>query len=333
MWKSLVVLACVSSSLAQALSGSFTVMTYNVAGLPEPFSGGKPATNTPLISQRLAPYNVINVQEDFNYHDKLYAQDKHVHRTGTSGPIPFGSGLNTLSDFPIVQQKRVTWDDCYINSADCLTPKGFHYVRIRIADGVFFDFYNLHADAGGDQQDRDARKSNFNQIVNFANTHSIGMPIVVMGDTNTIYTHTFDGDTIRNFGSALSLTDSWVLNKRGGRVPLVGEQENRCPIPFPAGASQEDMDRCEHLDKVLVRGGAGISATPGSHGNENAKFLDGEGKPLSDHHPVVSRINWTLSSKIRLGDPRGGNGGDSFNTINAEPLTSLSIRTDRKSVV
>lgn len=76
---------------AAATSGTFNVLTYNVAGLPEGLSSGKPATNTPLISPRLGAYDIVNVQEDFNYHAALYAGDNHPYRTATSGGVPFGT--------------------------------------------------------------------------------------------------------------------------------------------------------------------------------------------------------------------------------------------------
>jgi hypothetical protein len=34
------------------------------------------------------------------------------------------------------------------SSADCLTPKGFTFMRVKIAEGAVIDMYNLHADAG-----------------------------------------------------------------------------------------------------------------------------------------------------------------------------------------
>jgi hypothetical protein len=34
------------------------------------------------------------------------------------------------------------------SSADCLTPKGFSFMRVKFADGVTIDAYNMHADAG-----------------------------------------------------------------------------------------------------------------------------------------------------------------------------------------
>src|SRR5690242_9383558 len=73
------------ASAAPATSGTFSVLTYNVAGLPEGLSSGHPATNTKPIGQRINGYDVVNVQEDFNYHADLYSTDQHPYRTPTSG--------------------------------------------------------------------------------------------------------------------------------------------------------------------------------------------------------------------------------------------------------
>lgn len=39
-------------------------------------------------------------------------------------------------------------ESVYNSSADCLTPKGFTFMRVKLAEGVWVDAYNLHADAG-----------------------------------------------------------------------------------------------------------------------------------------------------------------------------------------
>ena len=41
-----------------------------------------------------------------------------------------------------------TFTDSDRSSADCLTPKGFTFMRVKFAEGVWVDAYNLHADAG-----------------------------------------------------------------------------------------------------------------------------------------------------------------------------------------
>src|SRR3990170_1666609 len=113
--------AAASTKAQVAASGSFSVLSYNIAGLPLGIGDGDPETNTPIIGSRLGSYDIIHVQEDFNYHASLYAADNHPHRTPTSGGVPFGDGLNTLSNYPIEDFQRVTWDDCSSGSGDCLT--------------------------------------------------------------------------------------------------------------------------------------------------------------------------------------------------------------------
>ena len=104
-------------SLAQT-SGSFNTLTFNVAGLPAALNGndvpGDKTTNTARIGELFTKYNIslIHVQEDFNYHATLYASDKHPYRTPTSGGVPFGSGLNSLSNFPYASFNRIKWNTC-----------------------------------------------------------------------------------------------------------------------------------------------------------------------------------------------------------------------------
>lgn len=104
-------------ALAQT-SGTFNTLTFNVAGLPGFLNGndvpGDKETNTARIGELFTKYDIslIHVQEDFNYHATLYANDKHPYRTPTSGGVPFGSGLNSLSNFPYTGFQRVKWNTC-----------------------------------------------------------------------------------------------------------------------------------------------------------------------------------------------------------------------------
>ncbi len=56
-------LACAGVAHAQSSVGVLDVLTYNVAGLPEGISSSNPATNTPLLAPKLAPYALVHVQE------------------------------------------------------------------------------------------------------------------------------------------------------------------------------------------------------------------------------------------------------------------------------
>ncbi|KAJ8092441.1 hypothetical protein PM082_023694 [Marasmius tenuissimus] len=315
MLAALVLVPLLSSVVSAQTSGSFSVLTYNVAGLPELLSSGDPVVNTPLISPRLKPFNIINVQEDFNFHAALYANDNHAFRTPTSGGVPFGDGLNTLSDFTFIDLERTKWDKCNLNEGDCLTPKGFTFTRVRVAPFAWIDVYNLHTDAGSDDGDRSARASNLAQLTAYIQTRSMGVPVIVMGDTNSRYTSDVDSDSLHALLDSGGFTDSWVKNIRGGDFPVKGTPALTCPFPFPAGTSQSTMNACEVVDKILVRGGEVLGLEATSYRTANGDFVNGTGAPLSDHYPQTSVVAWVLSQTVRLGDLVGGPHGDAFNDV------------------
>ncbi|PPQ89447.1 hypothetical protein CVT25_012826 [Psilocybe cyanescens] len=319
------VLIAIQSVLGAQIVGNLTVLSYNVAGLPELLSSGNPAVNTPLISPRLKPYSIINVQEDFNYHAALYASDNHAFRTPTSGGAGIGSGLNSLSDFPYIDLARTKWTDCNLNSGDCLTPKGFTFARVRVSDGVWLDVYNMHTDAGSDAGDIAARGKNFAQVAAHIAAWSPGMPVLVMGDTNARYTRPGDGETLRGFLAGTGTTDLWVSKIRGGVAPALGADALVCEFPFAEGTPQATMDACETVDKIFVRPSAAVSFLALTFANANSAFLDSAGAPLSDHYPITSTISWKLSSSIRLGDTIGGPHGSAFNDIPSLLSTSSSM--------
>ncbi|KAG6908760.1 hypothetical protein DXG01_003372 [Tephrocybe rancida] len=331
----------IASAAAAQTTGSFSLLSYNVAGLPEGISSGNPEVNTPLISPRLKPYNIINVQEDFNYHAALYASDTHAFRTPTSGGAAIGSGLNTLSDFPYIDLDRVKWNDCNLNSGDCLTPKGFTFMRVRVSDGLWLDLYNLHADAGDDDGDLTARQSNLAQVSSYVKTWSVGMPVVIMGDTNTRYTREVDSESLHSLVDTNGLTDAWVSAIRGGSYPAAGADALVCDFPFAAGTTQAQMVACEVVDKTFIRSSSTVSFKSITFTNEDNAFVDAAGAPLSDHYPTSSKLSWTLSSSIRLADPVGGPHGNAFNDAPAvlstailPKITSLIIRSgDRVDAV
>jgi hypothetical protein len=78
---------------------SFSVLSYNVAGLPSLFNWGSKRSNAAAIGTGLATFDIVQVQEDWAYHSELYTADTHRFRTEHSGNVPFGSGLNTMSNF------------------------------------------------------------------------------------------------------------------------------------------------------------------------------------------------------------------------------------------
>ncbi|MFE7861153.1 jacalin-like lectin [Streptomyces sp. NPDC057403] len=322
-------LTAAAPSAAAADSGSFSVLTYNVAGLPESLSSASTPrdTSTTAIGQRIAPYDIVHVEEDFNYHAYLYAADTaHAYRTPTSGGAGIGSGLNTLSKIPYDADdfERVRWNSCQVDSGDCLTPKGFTFMRERLAEGVYVDFYNLHTNAGTNDGDEASRADNLNQLTAFIKSHSAGNAVVVMGDTNTRYTRS--ADTIAEFASANGLTDAWVRLIRGGTPPAKGSDALVCD---QSGATVPNT--CEVVDKVLYRGSKLVSLNATSYNNEHAKFLTDGGLMLSDHDPITVGFTWSRNSAFQLSDQFGGPHGDYYDDIDSVPAgaraTSVGLRS------
>jgi hypothetical protein len=293
---------------ARAASGTLTLLSYNVAGLPEGLSSAPTPrdTATTAIGQRLGPYDLVHVQEDFNYHANLYATDTHPYRTPTSGGAGLGSGLNTLAGLPYDTDdfERVRWNSCQIDSGDCLTPKGFTFGRTRLAEGVYVDFYNVHTNAGTNAGDLTSRADNLNQLTAFIAGHSAGNAVVVMGDTNTRYTRT--GDTIREFTAANGLTDAWVQIERASVPPVLGSDPVLC-----------SDDSCEVVDKILYRGSRFVTLTATGFHNEHAGFLDSAGLMLSDHDPVSATFSWATNAAYQFSEQFGGPHGDYYNDIDA----------------
>ncbi|CAM4221614.1 jacalin-like lectin [Nocardiopsis rhodophaea] len=316
---SLTALAPAQSPARAAQGGSISVLTYNIAGLPEIGTDQRPSVNTPIIGERIVRNDIVQVQEDFNYHAALYAANDHPHRTPTSGGVPFGDGLNTLSHYPYSDFARVKWEDC--SGVDCLTPKGFTFSRIRLAEGVYLDFYNLHTNAGVSPADLAARRSNITQLSDYIQRNSRDNAVIVMGDTNTRYTRA--EDNIRELVDDNGLTDAWVVTEHGGHPPAAGDPALVCD-------PEALVDGCEVVDKILFRGNASIDLELTAYANDHADFLDSAGEMLSDHFPHSAEFTWTTDDTVQMSDVAGGPHGTPFTDIahvaaDAQP-TALTLR-------
>jgi endonuclease/exonuclease/phosphatase family metal-dependent hydrolase len=307
-----------------APTGTFTVLTYNVAGLPEIISSSNPSANTVKISPLLNDYEIIAVQEDFAYHNDLIKYVNQAYLTGTSGNVPFGDGMNFISRYPFDDTDRETWNTRYglIDSgSDQLTPKGLMYAQYQLQSGVYVDIYTLHTDAGDDAGSYAARRDNMKQIAAYINNYSQGNAVIVMGDTNSRYTRAAD-----NFETALlrscNLRDPWIQLVRNGSVPSDGA----------ALMDTSDLNgpNYEVVDKVFYRGSKSVALTPLSYRLENTKFVDQSGAQLSDHYPITVKFKYTVASDVKLSESFGGPSGIAFNYLANLPASlpvTLSMRS------
>lgn len=264
--------------------GEFSVITYNIAGLPEVISSAVTERSSSIkeIGRRVNQFDIVHVQEDFNYNSYLYEQNEHLYKTKSKGTVPFGDGLNTLSRFPIVEMQRIPWNHC--TGADCLTPKGFSYSKIEIAKDVYIDFYNIHANAADDVAAAAARRKNMEQLSAYIQQHSNGQAVIIMGDLNAHYCYSHDN--VRKLLIENGLKDAWIT--------LKGEEI----MPSFKDYIKEDIlqlnDECESIDKILYRNSDKLVLLPKDYKFENEKFNNGVGLPLSDHCPVSLSFNWQM---------------------------------------
>lgn len=300
-----------NAASAAATTGSFNVLSYNIGGLPALLSSSSdPETYTPIIGSKLYPYSLVNVQEDFNYHASLYANDTHPYRTATSGGAGIGSGLNFMSNYPISDTKRVTWNVRYgvfDSGSDELTPKGFTYSQVMIAAGVYIDVYNLHADADTDTNSLAARRDNLTQLATYIEQNSQGHAVIVFGDTNSRYTRT--GDNLKElFVDRLGMKDAWIEKIRGGSYPVMGSDA----LVGTAGATSANN---EVVDKIFYRSGAVVSLNASSYKVEDTYFTDSNGNQLSDHFAISANFTYTTSASLSYSELVGGDGGAPFNFL------------------
>ncbi len=273
-------ISCEKDNTADKMN--ISILSYNVAGLPEGLSSSHPATNTVKISKKLYPYQVIHVQEDFCYHTQLSRYDDHAHRTLSSGCVPGGDGLNTFSDFAIINFKRVNWKNCH--GTDCLTPKGFSYSQL-IINGQHIDFYNVHANAGTAPGDLLARQKNIRQLVDFMHTNTGENACLVFGDFNCRYTR--DDDDIRRLLDE-GYDDVWLQLVRNNSIPEKG-------AAALTACDDKNHPNCEVVDKVFYKSDARVEIVPSLYQLDDSTFYDSRGNPLSDHYPL--RVDFTFNFK------------------------------------
>ena len=318
-----------SATAATTISGSFAFLNYNVAGLPvvhEPPTTLSMEAAANAIGSRLGPYDIVHMQEDFNYHAYIYATDTHPYRTATSGAAGVGDGLNTVSNYPFEDFTRVTWSSCYPDNGDCLTPKGFSFMRVRLAQGVYIDFINLHTNAGTSSGDETARENEWAQLTSWiAANVPAGDALIVSGDTNSRYTRTLDD--LQSFVANNGLTDAWVQLELGGVAPAAGSPDLVCD-------EAAITNTCEVTNKFLYRSSKWVTLNATSYSNEHAKFLDSNGLMLSDMDPIRTGLSWTENPSYQASDDFGGTGGTAFNDISAIPgsaaVSALSLSTGNR---
>jgi endonuclease/exonuclease/phosphatase family metal-dependent hydrolase len=258
-------------------SGTVSILTYNVAGLPGLVSQSRPKQNTPKIAPLLGNYDVAVVQEDFCYHAALDAGAPHAFRsvpehfpgcTVFAGPKKdMGDGLNRFSHRPASSVERHDWTRCngtFSCGTDCMALKGFTRAVHQLSPGVEVDIYNLHMDSGTCEGDITARQAQFAQLVSVIERDSAGRAVIVAGDTNFSADIPTDVETYRKGLQRAGLTDAC--------------EATGCAVTL--------------LDRIMVRSSPTVRLSV-SDWSLPAGFTDQGGRALSDHAPVAATVRWS----------------------------------------
>ncbi|MRI32261.1 hypothetical protein EOPP23_04540 [Endozoicomonas sp. OPT23] len=274
-------LSVANSYSQETLRGNFSVMTYNVAGLPY-WINDMDAYRFPALGQKLNDYDLVMLQEDFWYHDEITKTAKFPYKStpkelswhDTWNGKLVNDGLNRFSRFPIKDFTRKAWGDCYRfgsddkgGGGDCLATKGFSVARhkIRSTGGIEFeiDIYNMHMESGSSTEAKDLRIKQTFMMFEYMKTFSLLNPVIVVGDFN--HSQGNMSDLYNSFLQDARLTDSFQTLGLG--------KQNKWKI-----------------DRIFYRNSNGIKLDPVRY--DSPDFRDKDNKPLSDHRPVIVWFDW-----------------------------------------
>ena len=337
--KGIMMFAVLCLACMGARAESFSIATLNVDGLPQQLMGrdvnpdGPASDGTLLISRYLMEkdYDMVFVQEDFNYHEELtaslgdaYSFDQHSGgidingiNLGNIATVRFpcdGLGACWKGAYGVVMAERTAWNEYYgrfDHAWDGMVTKGFRRYDVALPSGDKVVVYNMHMDAsddadernGTDTPDREARHAQWMQLLDDVKGRLGGCPIIVLGDMNSYYRR--DGirqdfiDAIEETGLC-TVSDAWVETENGGVYPSSADDD-------------EDASDGETLDKILY-----INPVNGMKLRLTAFKCDtsgyrNDGKPLGDHFPLSATFEVMQETAIGIREfstvePRTGDG-------------------------
>ena len=300
---------------------TFSIATLNVDGLPQkvlvakvnpdgPGGGGSVRIGRYLQKRG---YDMVFMQEDFNYHEELTVPLEDDYQTDTwSGDVEVdGHKIDFLhlqnhrfecdglmgawkNGITLTSTSRTPWTanfGKFSHALDEMVTKGFRRYELTLTGGQQIVVYNMHMDAGDtaderegkDSLDRDARLKQWNQLRNDILTRLDTRSVIVVGDLNSYYCR----DQIKsNFIDEIDATgrakvyDAWVELQNNGKYPAPVEGIICCETDGNILESSEVLDKVLYINPTS---GTGIHAV--SYKLDTTDYLH-DGKMLGDHYPV-----------------------------------------------
>ncbi len=182
-------------------------MFYNIQMLPFGVSGLAQASDrAALLPAQLSPYQDVvmycEVFDDSPREDDLvpameaagFAYRTEILNPNNSIiPIPWNGGVIFFSRWPIEYEADFNFSLCGQASQDCLANKGIKYARVNKL-GKRYHLFGTHMDAGGEEDDILAKRSQMGEMRDFIDAQDIpdGEPVIFGGDFNVSPIHGFN---------------------------------------------------------------------------------------------------------------------------------------------
>lgn len=175
----------IPASAFSVVSDDLNILTLNVWGLPGPLVEDRKERFERLGAQ-LNAYDIVTLQETFSDDIEILKQTTgfaYHSRHNNSSFYRLGSGLYTLSKYPIIKTDSMTFGRCTV--ADCLARKGVYMTRIDHPKIGPIDVYTTHYQAEDKPTSEKIRIEEDNAVLQeiMARNHS-EYPVIVTGDFN-----------------------------------------------------------------------------------------------------------------------------------------------------
>jgi len=258
-----------------ATSGALSVLSYNVHGLPSLITGDDTPARMSDIAPRLQSWDLAGLQEDWDEdnHETLVGQTDHPLKLWFDETLSidryYGSGLSILSRHPAVEVVNTHYTTCsgiLDGASDCLASKGFQAARLRVG-AALIDLYNTHLEAGGGQEDNEARAAQVDAVIEALQGWSSGQAVIFTGDFNL---HASDPE------------DAPLLERLQDEGGLVDACES------------VNCDNANHIDRIFIRSSAQVHLNVLSWADSSGDFLDANSVDLSDHPPISASVEWSV---------------------------------------
>ncbi len=273
------------TSAAAKTAGTFTVLTYNIKGLPGAVTGWDTGKQMQLIAPKLNAFDLVGLQEDFIevHHKAVVAEATHTHQDWFSakkesaradGSHTYGSGLTLLARMSVVATQHAHYASCeglFNHANDCLASKGVMVTRLKLSahPDAELDVYNTHLEAGGSAKDEAVRAEQIQHLAKLMTTYSKGRAVLFMGDTNLHPHQAVDRKEIQALDLAAGLTETCATVQ--------------CPEP-------------NHIDRVHYRSSASLKLQATAW-KRDTSFVDSAGEDLSDHPAITATFSWQVTAK------------------------------------